>query len=140
MKELNEIITRILKQKPSIKRVRGVVTGEVVKDNNAPTGKYKVRITQDQEEIKNIQRATQNGVTINSSSDLTLVDKTHDTSVDVLKPGDTVWVHYWNTPSDGYIAIKNGLSHLWSEADVKPWHRTTTISDAYVIMPYNGME
>ena len=140
MKELNEIITRILKQKPSIKRVRGIVTGEVVKGNNAPTGKYKVRITQDQEEIKNIQHSVENGVTINSSGDLTLVDKTHDTSVDILKPGDTVWVHYWNTPSDGYIAMKNGLSHLWDEGDVRPWHRSATITDAYVIVPYNGTE
>lgn len=136
MKELNDIITRILKRQPCLKRAYGVVTGEVVTDSGVPTGKFKVRVTHDQEEIKKIQTVIEDGGNVDTSNDLTLVNKTIELEDDVLKPGDLVWVHYWNTISDGYIAIRIGTSNLVSKPENRPWHRTAVITNVYIIKPY----
>lgn len=136
MKELNDIIIKALKRKPCLKRAYGIVTAEVIKEDGKTTGKFKVRITHNQEEIHNIQYAIQHGISIDASNDLTLVNKTIELEDDVLKPGDLVWVHYWNTISDGIIAMKVGASNLVSKPESRPWHRTAIITDAYVIVPY----
>lgn len=67
----------------SVKRVSGIVKS-VVPDTNY--GKAVVTI---------------------GNKDLTLLNK----SGEVLEENDHVWVHYWHSLADGYIALRNGISN-----------------------------
>lgn len=129
---LNKIISNRLKKKPCLKRVRGIVTDAVLKidftGREYVTGKYKVRITNNQDEIDKLIHDIQEGIEIDTSNDLMLINKTND----ALYIGCHVWVHYWNTPSDGYIAIMNGLSRPPAQPSV-PYRAVLDIDDLYII-------
>jgi len=77
----NEII-KVLDQQEYIRRTTGRVVS--VSDNNAVV-LVKLR---------------------DSDTQINLLNKTGE----YLSVGDGVWIHYWKEISDGYVAIKNGLS------------------------------
>jgi len=89
---LYNIIYRHLRGKTRLKRINAVVIGAVENSNNT---KFKVTY-------------------INNENDevcVVLINKSQDT----LLEGDHVWVHYWNSITDGYIALKVGLSSFGAE-------------------------
>ena len=132
MNSLNNIITNELKKQPCIKRIYGVVT-EVIKKNLdsgriSSLGKCKVRLIRDYNTIQEVEREIENQ-SIDTSKDITLLNWTKEE----LRVGDHVWIHYWNTVTDGYIAIKVGLSVI-STPETIPYYRTLVdIVDIYTI-------
>ena len=110
MNALNNIITARLDSKPRIKRIAAIVTEIVANTDN---GKVKVRFMNSK----------------NEESVLTLLNKSRDE----LAVGDSVWIHYWNTVSDGYVAIKTGLSSFDSESPTYPLplHTNSLVTDTY---------
>lgn len=124
MNVLNQMITNELKKKPLLHRAYGVVTSEV--NSN---GKYTVRIALDYDEVKRIKSEIERGEDIDTSRDISLINKSHD----ILVVGDYVWIHYWNVITDGYIAIRYGLSSLQPQNDNIPYHRLSHIKHAYII-------
>ena len=117
MNELNQIITNRLKSKPHLRRKMAVVT-EIIEDTS--NAKVKVAFKKDPEKYQ----------------ELTLLNKTHET----LHKDDHVWIHYWNTISDGYIAIKVGLSkfNIIPYVIVRPMHVPTLIGDSYLFDKKNS--
>ena len=79
---IDKDIIKVLDQKECIKRVTGRVLS--VSDNNA------VALVLLRE----------------SNAQINLLNKTGE----YLSVGDGVWIHYWKEISDGYVAIKDGLS------------------------------
>lgn len=132
MNSLNNIITNELKKQPSIKRIYGVVT-EVIRKHwdsgrISSLGKCKVRIIRDYNTIQEVEREIENQ-NIDTSKDITLLNWTKEE----LQVGDHVWVHYWNAVTDGYIAIKVGLSVITAYETI-PYDRTLVdIGDIYII-------
>lgn len=130
---LNEMITKELKKKPCLHRAYGIITEVITRTDltgeQKETGKFKVKIARDHDEVKQIKHDIDSGYSIDTSKDVTLLNKSHD----ALEMGDYVWVHYWNTITDGYIAIKVGLSTYESGEETRPYHRTAHIIDAYII-------
>lgn len=135
MDAMNEIIKAELKRQPCIKRAYGIVTEEVFKEideTQLSTGKFKVRIIRNQDELEKIEEQIKNEEEYDTRNDLVLINKTHDE----LKIGDHVWVHYWRTISDGYIAIKIGLSSFEIPDEHLPYYRfVDQVDDVYVIIP-----
>lgn len=133
MNILNEMITKELKKKPCLHRAYGIVTEVITIADQLgqpkETGKYKVKIVRNYDEAKQVKHNIDSGYSIDTSKDITLLNKSHD----ALELGDYVWVHYWNTITDGYIAIKVGLSTYESGEETRPYHRTAHILDAYII-------
>lgn len=129
---LNNIITNRLKKKPCLKRVRGIITEFVMKTDftgrEHVTGKYKVRIAIDQDEIDKLEHDIKEGIEIDTSNDLILINKSND----AFYLGCPVWVHYWNTPSDGYIALMIGRSRPPARPE-EPYYAVLDIDDLYII-------
>ena len=133
MNVINQLITNELKKKSCIHRAYGIVTQVItVKGSDGQdkeTGQFKVKIAKDYNEIKHIKELIDSGGEVDIPNCLTLTNKSHDT----LEVGDYVWVHYWNMVSDGYIAIKVGLSVI-SMPETIPYYRTLVdIVDIYTI-------
>ena len=129
---LNNIITNRLKKKPCLKRVRGIITEFIIKTDftgrEHVIGKYKVRITNNQDEIDKLEHDIKEGIEIDTSNDLMLVNKSNDS----LYLGCHVWVYYWNTPSDGYIALRIGGSSP-PPRPTRPYYAVLDIDDLYII-------
>ena len=132
MNALNNIITNRLKKKPCLKRVRGIITEFIIKTDftgrEHVIGKYKVRITNNQDEIDKLEHDIKEGIEIDTSNDLMLVNKSNDS----LYLGCHVWVYYWNTPSDGYIALRIGRSSP-PPRPTRPYYAVLDIDDLYII-------
>ena len=133
MNVINQLITNELKKKSCIHRAYGIVTQVItVKGSDGQdkeTGQFKVKITKDYNEIKHIKELIDSGGEVDIPNCLTLTNKSHDT----LEVGDYVWIHYWNMVSDGYIAIKVGLSSFDSGIEFLPYYRESSATHAYVI-------
>lgn len=102
----NKLVTSILKNKPKIKRVMGMVTGLIPGTDSA-----KIKFSR-------------------NSKAMIMINKTND----VLSVGDHVWVYYWNTLLDGYVALKVGLSdfRFFHGYYSRPIDTTTYAIDAYL--------
>ena len=111
MNTLYNIIYRHLRGKTRLKRINAVVIGAVENSNNT---KFKVTY-------------------INNENDevcVALINKSQDT----LSEGDHVWVHYWNSITDGYIALKVGLSSFGAEGGetiIPPINAQTKVVNSY---------
>lgn len=111
MNELNGLIIQRLKSKPKIKRIMGVIKKVIENTNDT---KYQVSIFDKDDNKQNV----------------ILLNKTKD----MLQKDDVVWVYYWKTVTDGYIAIKIGLSSFGSKCGsviVRPLHCEAAIIDSY---------
>lgn len=102
----NELVTSILKNKPKIKRTIGVVA-DIISDTDSAKIKFN-----------------------KNNKSIIMINKTND----VLSVGDHVWVYYWNTLSDGYVALKVGLSdfRFFHGYYSRPINTTTFATDAYL--------
>lgn len=111
MDALYNIIYRHLRGKTRLKRICAVVIGAVENSNNT---KFKVTY-------------------INNENDevcVVLINKSQDT----LSEGDHVWIHYWNSITDGYIALKIGLSSFGvdgGETITPPINAQTKVINSY---------
>lgn len=130
---LNNLITTRLNQMPRIKRIIGVVK-KVVEDTDSAKVKVKIRDINNEDYIKPDEVDGESEQDEQEDPDekhwLTLLNK----SKDKLEVGDCVWVHYWNTISDGYVAIKIGLSKFKTSSAiviVRPLHSKTKVGDSY---------
>lgn len=140
MNIINQLITNELKKKPCLHRVYGIImqaiTTKGADGKQKETGKFKVKIVQDYDEIKEIKKQIDNEEEVDVSNCITLLNKSHDH----LAVGDYVWIHYWNTLADGYVAIKVGLSSFDSGIETVPYYRDGNAIHAYVwgIEPNNN--
>lgn len=85
---VNQIIDSNFERLPNLKRAYGKIKS--IMSSNA---KVLVEILSTEEEEKN--------------RELWLLNKTGE----ILAVDDLVWIYYWNTITDGYVAIKQGLSN-----------------------------
>ena len=85
---VNQIIDSNFKRLPNLKRAYGKIKS--IMSNNA---KVLVEILSTEEEEKN--------------RELWFLNKTGE----ILAVDDLVWIYYWNTITDGYVAVKQGLSN-----------------------------
>ena len=111
MSAINNIISQRLRGKTRLRRIEAVIVKAVEGSDNT---KFEVSYFEDEQDKKK----------------LVLLNKSHD----VLAEGDHVWIHYWNTVSDGYIAIKTGLSDFGVNDDEpiqRPMHSETSVGAAY---------
>ena len=119
MNGLNTLIMQHLKSKPKIKRIYGVIRKVVENTNDT---KFQVSVFDNN----------------NEKYDIILLNKTKE----ALQEGDAVWIHYWDIVTDGYIAIKIGLSSFGSgSGDVieRPLHCKATIIDSYKFNKKNSL-
>lgn len=110
MSAINNIISQRLRGKTRLRRIKAVIVKAVEGSNDT---KFEVSYFENEQDKK-----------------LVLLNKSHD----VLAEGDHVWIHYWNTISDGYIAIKTGLSDFGVNDDEpiqRPMHSETSVGAAY---------
>lgn len=108
-----------LKSKPKMKRICGIIKKVIENTNNT---KFQVSVFNNN----------------NEKHDIVLLNKTKE----VLQEGDTVWIHYWNTITDGYIAIKIGLSSFGSGGGSvieRPLHCEAAIIDSYRFNKKNSL-
>ena len=106
MEVLNELITSTLNKKTKMRRAMGIISGLITGTDTA-----KVKF-------------------MGKTGEITLLNKTND----MLSLGDHVWVYYWNTISDGYVALKTGLSdfRFFHGYYSRPIDTTTYATDAYL--------
>ena len=119
MNGLNTLIMQRLKSKPKMKRICGIIKKVIENTNNT---KFQVSVFNNN----------------NEKHDIVLLNKTKE----VLQEGDTVWIHYWNTITDGYIAIKIGLSSFGSGGGSvieRPLHCEAAIIDSYRFNKKNSL-
>ena len=94
----NSLVDSAFDKIENIKRQYGVVK-KIISDTDSAKVKVKIR---------NIVNSDLSKTEIENDPDeknwLTLLNKTGQR----LKVGDTIWVHYWRTITDGYVAIKIG--------------------------------
>lgn len=113
MNTLYNIIYRRLQGKTRLKRISAVVVEVVENSNNT---KFKVTYANSKNDEICIQ----------------LINKSKDS----LSEGDHVWIYYWNSVTDGYIALKNGLSSFGTDSGggetiIPPIETETNVINSY---------
>lgn len=113
MNTLYNIIYRHLRGKTRLKRISAVVVEAVENSNNT---KFKVTYANSKNDEICIQ----------------LINKSKDS----LSEGDHVWIYYWNSVTDGYIALKNGLSSFGTDSGggetiIPPIETETNVINSY---------
>ena len=113
MNTLYNIIYRRLRGKTRLKRISAVVVEAVENSNNT---KFKVTYANSKNDEICIQ----------------LINKSKDS----LSEGDHVWIYYWNSVTDGYIALKNGLSSFGTDSGggetiIPPIETETNVINSY---------
>ena len=98
LSSFNSIIDKRFSQIENIKRQYGVVK-RLIPNTDSAKVMVKIRNIVDDDLTEN-----ENDNDLDEKNWITLLNKTGQR----LNVGDTVWIYYWNTITDGYVAIKIG--------------------------------
>ena len=120
---LNAIIDYNYGKIETIKRKYGVIK-KLIPDTDSAKVKVKIRDINNEDYIKPDEDEEEQEDP-DEKNWLTMLNKTGER----LEVGDCVWVYYWRTITDGYVAIKIGTKHhSGKDLDVK-LERAMTITD-----------